>query len=201
MRSLVYYVAVTVDGFIAGPDGSTDFFPMQPDTIHSLFARYPETCPAHLRDALGVTASARRFDCVLLGANTHRPAVQAGLTSAYPHLDQYVVTHQPVPDDPTVTVVRSDPGALVRDLKKQPGQDIWLCGGANLAGQLIEQIDEFQLKINPVLIGTGIRLVDQGFDPVHLRLEQSQALPGGVVLNTYRRRIRGRTRRRRRASD
>src|SRR5690606_25751699 len=102
MRKLVYYVAVTIDGFIAAPDGDAGFFANAPETVAALFGRYPETCPAHLREMFGIGGDPVRFDAVILGARTHQPALDAGLTSAYPHLRQFVVTNRDLPHDPTV---------------------------------------------------------------------------------------------------
>lgn len=187
MRLLVYLVAISVDGFVAGPGGEFDFFPADPATFADLFEEYPETCPAHAREALGVTATPRHFDTVVMGARTHQPALDAGLTSAYPHLRQYVVTHRQLPDDSTVTRVAGDPLQMVRALKREDGLDIWLCGGGNLAAQLLPEIDELHLKINPVLTGDGTRLVDAGFAPQLLSLTTSRTLSGGVVLSTFKR--------------
>lgn len=187
MRSLVYYVATSIDGFIAAPDGGFDAFANDPETLAELFAMYPETCPAHVRPHLGITAEPARFDAVIMGANTHRPALDAGLTSAYPHLQQYVVTHGELPEDPSVTRFEGDPVAFVADLKQRPGRDIWLCGGGDLAGQLIDEIDELQVKVNPVLLGEGIPLARLGYAPRSFDLADSRVLPAGVVLTTYRR--------------
>ena len=52
MRDLIYYVAVTVDGFIADPDGNFDFFPAEGDHLGALLAELRETCPVHLREPL-----------------------------------------------------------------------------------------------------------------------------------------------------
>lgn len=188
MRKLIYLVAVTADGYIADPQGGTGFFGADPETLAAIFAEYPETCPVHLRQALGLSGKPRHFDAVVMGYRTHRPALEAGLTSAYPHLAQYVLTHRTdLPDDPTLTVVPGDPLDLVRELKRQPGRDIWLCGGGNLAAQLVGEIDEYHLKVNPVLIGAGIPLLSRSVPPVHLELGTTRALPAGVQLNVYRR--------------
>lgn len=80
MRELVHYIAASVDGFIADARGDFSRFPVRAETLAALFERYPETCPAHLREPLGVSGGARRFDTVLMGARTREPAVQAGLT-------------------------------------------------------------------------------------------------------------------------
>lgn len=186
MRALVYLIAVSMDGYIADPDGGFDGFGTQPETLAALFELYPETCPAHARAALGVTAAARRFDAVVMGYRTHQPALDAGLTSAYPHLKQYVVTHRALPDDPTVETISGDAAAAVAELKTHPGRDIWLCGGADLAGQLIGLVDEIQLKVNPVLFGSGIPLVRLGYASRPFTLVGTSRLPGDVLLNTYR---------------
>lgn len=79
-----------------------------------------------------------------------------------------------------------DVASQVADLKREAGVDIWLCGGAQLAGQLLDGIDEFQFKVNPVLLGDGIPVIG-GPRQVDLTLVSTEPLPGGVVLNTYRR--------------
>ncbi|SJN21444.1 dihydrofolate reductase family protein [Luteococcus japonicus] len=187
MRNLVYYVATSIDGFIAEDDGDFSAFPQDPATLRVLFDRYPETCPVHVRDALGVTAAPRRFDAVVMGRRTHQPALDQGLTAgAYPHLAQYVVTRRSLPGSPSVQRVSEDPAQFVADLKREPGRDIWLCGGGDLAAQLLDLIDELQLKVNPVLLGNGIPLVRGTRIPASFRLVQSEQLPGGVLLNTYR---------------
>ena len=188
MRKLSYLVAVTADGFIADAQGNFDFFAMDPETLGVIFAEYPETCPAHLRQALGVDGDPRHFDAAVMGYNTHRPALEAGLSSAYPHLAQYVITHRTdLPADPTVTLVHDDPVRLVQKLKRQPGRDIWLCGGADLAAQLADEIDEYHLKVNPVLIGAGIPLLSHATSPIQLELTVTRTLPAGVQLSIYRR--------------
>lgn len=185
MRELVYYIATSIDGFIADPAGDFSSFPLDPRTLDALFELYPETCPVHAREALGVTAEPRRFDTVLMGRRTHQPAVDAGLIGgAYPHLRQILAAHRA--QAPGLEVIQGDLAAQVRELKAEPGRDIWLCGGAELAGQLLGEIDEIQLKINPLVLGAGIPLLRtdamvHSFQPAGL-----ESLPGGVTLATFR---------------
>lgn len=186
MRDLVYYVATSLDGFIADPEGDFSAFPNSATTVEALFARYPETCPVHVRETWGVTAEARRFDTVLMGYRTYLPALEAGLPAgAYPHLRQIVVTHRQLPEG-APEAIGGDLAETVMSLKAQPGSDIWLCGGADLAGQLVELIDELQIKINPLTLGSGTPLFTTSSMARRYALTDLERLPGDVVLATYR---------------
>jgi len=124
-----------------------------------------------------------------MGYRTFEPARDAGLTSAYPHLREIVVTHRDLGPDTPVDVWSGDLDPQIRALKDEPGADIWLCGGADLAGQLIDHIDELQLKVNPLLLGDGLPLLvdpSRSSTGLPLRLVEATTLPGDVVLLTYR---------------
>lgn len=191
MRKLIYYVAVTVDGFIAAPDGAFDFFPLEGDHGPWLTERYPETIPGHFRETLGLTqARPRAFDTVLMGRATHQVAVDEGLASGYPHLRQYVFTSHPgdLPVEDGLTITSGDPVAVVRELKAEPSDlDIWLCGGGSLAGQLLDEIDEFRLKVNPVVLGDGIPMIAGGAGPLPLAPRMRRDFESGVSYVEYRR--------------
>jgi dihydrofolate reductase len=186
MRRLVYYVACSLDGFIAREDGSFDFALRDGEHLQDLMRRFPETFPGHLRGALGVTAPNQRFDTVLMGRATYEVGLRLGITSPYPHLAQYLfsrtVTDSP---DAEVTLVHDDPPARVRRLKQEPGKDIWLCGGAQLAAALFDEIDELILKINPVVIGTGIPLI-AGSQEAVLTLVDTHTYANGFMMVRYR---------------
>ncbi len=187
MRDLVYYVATSLDGFIADPRGDVSCFPQDPETLARLFERYPETCPAHVREHLGVSGEPQRFDTVLMGRSTFAPAEDAGLTGgAYPHLRQIVVTHRDLPGASGVESWSGDVTARVAALKEEPGGDIWLCGGADLAGQLIGLVDEVRVKVNPVVLGAGVPLFSGALTPRATSAVQVEQLPGGVALMTCR---------------
>ncbi|MFE2911744.1 dihydrofolate reductase family protein [Kitasatospora indigofera] len=186
MRQLTYYVGTTLDGFIAGPDGQFDFFPFEGDLAAALLAEYPETIPAHGRGPLGLDGVAnKRFDTVLMGRATYEPGLAAGVAGPYPHLRQYVFSRTLARPHPAVEIVSTDPVAFVRDLKRQDGAGIWLCGGADLAGQLLAEIDELVIKRYPVVIGSGIPLFRAPFLPAGFTLTDSRVFNTGATITTY----------------
>lgn len=185
MRSLTYYVAATLDGFIAGPGGEFDFFPFEGALRETVLAEFPETLPAHARGPLGLTDTPnRRFDTVVMGRATYEPGLQAGLTSPYPHLAQYVVSTTLQVDDPDVTVV-ADPVALVRDLKAGDGAGVWLAGGGRLAAAVRDEIDALVVKRNPLVLGAGVPLFDGPYAPRRFVPTRARDLDGGVRVEEY----------------
>jgi dihydrofolate reductase len=190
MRRLVYLIAVTLDGFIAGPDGQVDFLGFEGDSAAAVLAEWPETMPTHVRGPLGLEGVAnRRFDTVVMGRGTYMPALDAGITSPYRHLRQFVFSRTLAGLDPEVTFVGgdTDPAAFVRDLKQGDGLDVWLCGGGSLATQLAGEIDELIVKVNPVAIGAGVPLFAAPFRPVQFQLAGTRTFDTGVSIMTYRR--------------
>jgi dihydrofolate reductase len=197
MRKLVYYIAVTLDGRIAGPGGEFDFFPAgdeRQSAAYSAWANtlYPETVPTAYRAAAGLADTPNRyFDTVVMGLGTYRAPFEQRVTSPYAHLRQYVVSSTLRPDaDPAVTVVPGDPLRLVRALKREEGTglNVWLCGGGKLAGALLPEIDELVVKNYPVVAGAGIPAFDGAFDPTVFDVAERTAFPNGVTLTRLTRR-------------
>ncbi|MFI1519195.1 dihydrofolate reductase family protein [Kitasatospora cineracea] len=189
MRKLVYYVAVSVDGFIAGPSGEFDFYPGAPDMAQHQLDEYPETIPVQARPQLGLTDTPNKhFDTVLMGLGAYRPGLDAGIPSPYPHLEQYVVSSTlPGVDDPAVHLVRADPLGLVRELKQRPGSgDLWLCGGGRLAAELLPEIDELVFKRYPVVAGGGIPAFAGPLRPRPFAPVKTLAFSHGGTVTTYR---------------
>ncbi|MEU4333840.1 dihydrofolate reductase family protein [Micromonospora lupini] len=186
MRKLTYYIATSVDGFIAGPDGEFDFFAFEGDLAAAILAEYPETLPTHAREPLGIaSATNATFDTVLMGRATYEPALALGVTSPYAHLRQYVFSRTLAQRDPAVEIVAGDPAEFVRDLKRQDGLGIWLCGGATLAGHLVGEIDELVVKRYPVVLGTGIPLFRAPFAVTGFALRDTRAFSTGATISTY----------------
>lgn len=157
MRELVYYVAVSIDGFIAAPDGDPSAFPVEGDHSATLISEFGDALPAHVLRAIGMDAPRTRFDTVVMGWNSYTPALDVGIDSPYAHLHQVVASRQQrtVPEEITLT---ADPVATIRELKAQDGLGIYLCGGGQLAGALIGEIDRLILKRYSVALGDGIPL-------------------------------------------
>jgi dihydrofolate reductase len=188
MRSLVYYVASTLHGFIAHENGSFDCFLAEGEHAADLVRAFPETIPGHLRGALGVDAANQRFDTVLMGRKTYAVGLDLGVTSPYPHLEQYVFSRDlAVSPDPAVELVREAPLDTVRELKARPGLDIWLCGGGALAAVLLPEIDEFILKVHPILLGSGIPLIAGASRPTPLAAIDHRVYGNGFMLLRFAR--------------
>lgn len=186
MRKLVYFIATSVDGYIAGPDGEADFFPMQGDHILAQVAELPETLPKHVRAMLGAPDTQARFDTVLMGWGTYALAFDAGITEPYAPLETVVFSRRHRSShEGNVCVTPEDPAAVVRALKAAPGRDIWLCGGGKLAAALVGQIDELILKVNPVIVGDGLPVLTGGFRPRQLVLQSRREFESGVTWLSY----------------
>jgi dihydrofolate reductase len=187
MRSLVYLVACTLDGYIAGVDGSYDFFPVEGPNVADLLAEFPEMIPGHFRETVGITAENQRFDTVLMGRTTYEVGQIVGITSPYPHLRQILVSSSTSSSPhPTVEVISDDAAVRVRALKAKPGKDIWLCGGGRLAASLVDEIDELILKMHPILLGSGIPLFAGPVGPRTATMTKHKIYPNGFALLRYR---------------
>ena len=188
MRSLVYFVAATLDGFIAHPDGSFGGFPADDAYLAELMQSFPETFPTRFRTGSPTRAENRVFDAVLMGRKTYEAGLRDGITSPYPTLDQYVfsrsMTESPHRD---ITLLSGDVRDAVAPLKERPGKAIWLCGGADLAAALFATglVDELIVKVNPVLFGSGIPLVRALPRSTSLRLRDSVVHASGHVRLRY----------------
>lgn len=186
MGKLTYFVASTIDGYIAGPQGQHEFFPLAGDHIQALIEDYPETLPVHVRKQLGLTTPPKQFDTVLMGRRTYEPALSLGIDDPYAPLRTFVFSRSLAPRvNGTLHVTSEDPLTTVRTLKRERDARIWLCGGASLASQLAVEIDELVVKLNPRLAGAGVRLLDGEFHPQNLALRSHRVFQSDVLFLTY----------------
>lgn len=187
MRELTYSVATSLDGLIAAPDGDFSAFPVEGDHMAVLFDEFVDTMPGHVLRALGREAHGERFDTVVMGWNTYTPALDVGIDSPYPHLRQIVAsrTRRELP----VGVEHSpDPVATVRELKAEEGAGIWLAGGGALAASLVDEIDRLILKINPLVLGSGIRIFGEApYAARDFARVSARTFDSGVIIAEYAR--------------
>lgn len=186
MRSLVYFVACTVDGYIAARDGETGFFGFEGPHVADLLSEFPEMIPGHVRGALGVTSANQRFDTIVMGRATYEVGLREGITSPYPHLQQVVASTTLTSSDADVQVVGEGVCERVREMKQQPGKDIWLAGGARIAAALVDEVDELILKVNPIVLGAGIPLFAVPIGPRPVVMTEHRVYANGFALLRYR---------------
>lgn len=172
MAKIVYYVAVTLDGFICAEDGGIEGF------------SHDEKLVAHYQKAL------TDYSCTIMGKATYEFGYQYGLplgAKAYPHMDHYIFSKSiELPESAQVEAVRDDWPAKLRELKASAKTDIYLCGGSEFAGYVLDQglIDEVILKVNPFCLGKGKPLFSSAKN-VTMRHEASKFFDCGVIESRY----------------
>ena len=168
MRKVIYSVAMSLDGYIARPDGAYDWIPMDP--------------------AIDWDAFMGRFDTVLVGRRTFDLMRTQGNGGGKWHRS-LVFSRTLAPQDfPDVTVVRDEAGAaLVADLRRQEGKDIWLVGGGVLFRSLLDAglVDAVETAIVPILLGEGLPMLPSAPRTVKLRYVNQTRYPSGIVLLRY----------------
>ncbi|MFE3324773.1 dihydrofolate reductase family protein [Streptomyces sp. NPDC059176] len=192
MRKLTYFIACSIDGFIGDPNGdaSSMFSYVDEEFLDFLRAEYPETISAEGRKLLNLElAENRHFDTVIQGRGSYRLALDAGVTSPYGHLREFVASRTlDGSPDPNVEIVSGDVVARIRELKtEESGFDIWLCGGSQLAGELIGEVDELVIKTYPEVYGSGMPMFGAGFAVTKFALDSVRAFDNGALVRKYSR--------------
>jgi dihydrofolate reductase len=161
-----YQVACSLDGYIAGPDDDYDW--IVPEPTFDFDALYAQ------------------FDVLLMGRRTWEVAAAAG--PGFGDRQVIVASRTLRPEQyPDVEVVSSDLDARVRELRSEPGRDIWLYGGGALLAQLLEWdlVDTIEPAIIPILLGGGVPFLAVPSVRRRLRLTGQQVYPSGMVLLEY----------------
>jgi dihydrofolate reductase len=169
MRRVRYQVAMSLDGYIAGPQGEADWILRDPDIdFNALF---------------------NEFDTFLIGRRTFEAMAGYGQGGGMPGKKSYVFSRTLQPSDcPGATLVADDFVETVTRLREEPGKDIWLFGGGELFRSLLAAglVDTVEVAVIPVLLGGGIPLLPSPSQRAHLTLTGHRIYnKTGIVLLQY----------------
>jgi dihydrofolate reductase len=171
-RKIIVNVATTADGYLARPDGNLDWLTERPVP----------------KDFYGLLEFERSTDAKILGRKTFDQSLAMG---AHFRTDdvRYVFSRRlsPTAVPAGVHFVNDSIHAFVRRLRTQAGKDVWLMGGGEIIGSLLDEgvIDEFIITVVPIFIGEGIPLLVRRHRKVELGLIGVRQFPDGVVQLRY----------------
>lgn len=163
------YIAQSLDGYIARPDGGIDWLRPFDDVDY------------------GYSAFVREIATIVMGRKSYDVACSFG-DWPYQAMRSLVITSGPLDDaPPNVTRVGADIPRLVTALRASGGKDVWIMGGAQtinafLAANAIDRLDLFTV---PVLLGDGIPLFAVGRPETHLKFVSAQTYDKGLARQSY----------------
>jgi len=166
-RRVRYSVAISLDGFIAGPKGEFDWIIMD--------------------SAFDFGALFKQFDTFLLGRRTFEVTRHGGgggmAEGAQTIVFSKTLRQSHYPD----VLIASEVTKTISELKKKPGKDIWLFGGGELFRSVLDAglIDTVEVAVMPILLSQGIPLLAAGARSPALHLTETKTLPSGTVLLSY----------------
>lgn len=169
MRKVILSLAVSLDGFIEGPNGEYDWCFTDQD--------------------YGLSDFFKRVDAVFIGRKTYDMMLAMGnQNSGLPKLKEYIFSTTLEKVKTGAVLIASNIKSNVEKIKKEKGKDIWLFGGAGLTSSLMNEglVDVVSLAIHPVLLGGGKPLFSQLKEKVHLQLLDTKTYSTGLVHMSYR---------------
>jgi dihydrofolate reductase len=180
MRKIVLGLGISLDGYIARPDGAVDFLFMPKDYSMGPFFATIDTA----------IMGRKTLDAVLKMGGGSSPS-GGGMAT-------YVFSHTKPPGERDgFTFVNESPAAFVARLRKRKGEgkgkrkdkDIWLMGGGELAREFLKAdlVDELYIGVVPVLLGEGIPLFPSGFPQRNFALVENKTFSKGMIALKYKR--------------
>lgn len=172
MRKAILYIALSLDGYIADRHGKVDWLKGD-GSDPKASGNYPDFC--------------KDVDTILMGWNTYHQIITDLSPGAWPYgkVTTYVLTHKKLEDQENIMFRQADNMvSMLKDLKAKPGKNIWICSGASMAQELLqeEMVDQFCFSIYPVALGGGKRLMPLKNEKICLKLVKSTEYNGIVDL-------------------
>ncbi|WP_294145239.1 dihydrofolate reductase family protein [uncultured Clostridium sp.] len=171
MKKVVLFIAMSLDGYIADGNGGVDWLKGQVSGADDMASYYE-----FIKD----------IDTVIMGANTYNQLVTELSPDEwmYHGLTSYIITHHWKEPTDEIIFTGQNPVELVKQLRQNPGKGIWICGGADIARQLISNdlIDRYYISVIPTILGKGIRLFSETKNEIELKLAGTKSYNGIVDL-------------------
>ena len=176
MRKISLFIAMSLDGYIADNRGGVDWLKGQGNDDENV-----DTYSEFIKN----------IDTILMGWNTYHQVVTELSPKEWVYNDftTYVITHNEHTSSEKIRFVNINPVSLVKRLKQENGKNIWICGGANLVQQLVDEnlIDCYYITVIPTLLGSGIRLFENAKHEIKLKLLNTRSYNGMTDLIYTRR--------------
>ncbi len=173
-RKTILYIAMSLDGYIADRDGGVHWLQGSDDGDISSYSEF-----------------VKDIDTILMGWNTyHQVVTELSPTEwIYGDFTTYVITHNKNVSSEQIQFTDKNLTELLKEIKSKDGKHIWICGGASLVQQLMNEnlIDYYYISIIPTLLGNGIRLFGVFEKEQKLSLIRTQNY-NGIVEMIYEKR-------------
>ena len=169
MRKIILGLAVSLDGYIEGPNGEYDWCLTDQD--------------------YGMSDFFKRIDTIFVGRKTYEMSLgmDEAVIAGFPKMKEYVFSTTLDKVEKNKILIKGDIKQEVEKIKKEKGKDIWLFGGASLTSSLMNEglIDEIGLAVHPILLGGGKPLFSNINHRIHLKLTDTKTYSSGLVSLTY----------------
>lgn len=169
MRKIILGLAVSLDGFIEGPNGEYDWCLTDQD--------------------YGMRDFMKRIDSIFYGRKTYEMMLNAeqGGVNPFAKMKSYVFSNTLTKAYEGTELISGKIAEQVNAMKNMPGKDIWLFGGASLTTSFINAglVDEMGLAVHPILLGAGKSLFNNIEGRNHFKLSESKSYSTGLVMLNY----------------